>query len=111
MVGVPAAHDVWQPIVGTLAIASMVVGNIVALAQRSLKRMLAYSSIAHVGYLLMGFVLLSLSGLSARITSYNVCYTKLLRMMTHGVSGRFSWPSTTTCMPQKKSPAQSVRRQ
>jgi NADH-quinone oxidoreductase subunit N len=47
------ATHIWQPIVAGLAIASMVVGNLVALAQRSLKRMLAYSSIAHAGYLLV----------------------------------------------------------
>ncbi|MFL5403053.1 MAG: NADH-quinone oxidoreductase subunit N [Gemmatimonadales bacterium] len=49
----PAAGGLWQPVVAGLAIASMVVGNLVALAQRSLKRMLAYSSIAHAGYLLV----------------------------------------------------------
>ena len=48
----PAAASTWQPLVAGLAIASMVLGNLVALAQRSLKRMLAYSSIAHAGYLL-----------------------------------------------------------
>jgi NADH-quinone oxidoreductase subunit N len=48
----PGAANVWQPIIAGLAIASMVLGNLVALAQRSLKRMLAYSSIAHAGYLL-----------------------------------------------------------
>ena len=48
----PAAIGVWQPIVAGLAIASMVLGNLAALAQRSLKRMLAYSSVAHAGYLL-----------------------------------------------------------
>ena len=48
----PSAVSVWQPIVAALAIASMVLGNLVALTQRSLKRMLAYSSIAHAGYLL-----------------------------------------------------------
>jgi NADH-quinone oxidoreductase subunit N len=42
----------WQPVLAFLAIASMVLGNLVALSQRSLKRMLAYSSIAHAGYLL-----------------------------------------------------------
>jgi NADH-quinone oxidoreductase subunit N len=50
----PSAMSLWQPIVAALAIASMVVGNLVALAQRSLKRMLAYSSIGHAGYLLVG---------------------------------------------------------
>ena len=49
----PSATSVWQPIIAALAIASMVVGNLVALSQRSLKRMLAYSSIAHAGYLLV----------------------------------------------------------
>jgi NADH-quinone oxidoreductase subunit N len=48
----PSAIGLWQPIVAALAIASMVLGNLVALTQRSLKRMLAYSSIAHAGYLL-----------------------------------------------------------
>lgn len=51
--GFPQVADTWQPVVAALAIASMVLGNLVALAQRSLKRMLAYSSIAHAGYLLM----------------------------------------------------------
>jgi NADH-quinone oxidoreductase subunit N len=49
----PSASAVWQPVVAALAIASMIVGNLVALAQRSLKRMLAYSSIGHAGYLLV----------------------------------------------------------
>ena len=48
----PALDRVWQPIIVGLAVASMVLGNLVALAQRSLKRMLAYSSVAHAGYLL-----------------------------------------------------------
>jgi NADH-quinone oxidoreductase subunit N len=48
----PSAVAVWQPVVAGLAIASMVLGNLVALSQRSLKRMLAYSSVAHAGYLL-----------------------------------------------------------
>jgi NADH-quinone oxidoreductase subunit N len=49
----PASVALWQPIIGVLAIATMAVGNLVALAQRSLKRMLAYSSVAHAGYLLV----------------------------------------------------------
>jgi NADH-quinone oxidoreductase subunit N len=52
MVGFPSAVSDWQPAIGALAAASMIVGNLVALAQRSLKRMLAYSSVAHAGYLL-----------------------------------------------------------
>jgi NADH-quinone oxidoreductase subunit N len=48
----PSAESLWQPVIYWLAIASMVLGNLVALAQPTLKRMLAYSSIAHAGYLL-----------------------------------------------------------
>lgn len=48
----PTAGD-WTKLVGALAIASMLVGNLFALAQRDIKRMLAYSGIAHMGYLLI----------------------------------------------------------
>lgn len=44
----------WIPLLSTLAIATMILGNLVAMVQRSMKRLLAYSSIAHAGYLLMG---------------------------------------------------------
>lgn len=53
------AGDFWVPVVSVLAILTMVVGNLVALAQRSLKRMLAYSAIAHAGYLLVAVDALS----------------------------------------------------
>ena len=58
----PSAVPLWQPIIAALAIASMVLGNLVALTQRSLKRMLAYSSIAHAGYLLVAVWAGSLAG-------------------------------------------------
>ena len=53
MQGLDHAEQVWQPIISTLAVLTMIVGNLVALSQRTLKRMLAYSSIAHAGYLLV----------------------------------------------------------
>jgi NADH-quinone oxidoreductase subunit N len=53
MEGFPTAPGLWQPVILGLAVASMVVGNLIALAQRTLKRMLAYSSIAHAGYILV----------------------------------------------------------
>jgi NADH-quinone oxidoreductase subunit N len=46
----------WQPAAAVLAIVTMVIGNLAALAQTNVKRMLAYSSIAHAGYLLTAFV-------------------------------------------------------
>jgi len=52
MVTFPANAGAWQPVLGILAIATMVAGNLMALGQRTLKRMLAYSSVAHAGYLL-----------------------------------------------------------
>jgi NADH-quinone oxidoreductase subunit N len=47
---------VWSGIIWMLAILSMVLGNLVALRQNSVKRMLAYSSIAHAGYIMMAFL-------------------------------------------------------
>ncbi len=44
----------WQPVVAVIAALTMIVGNVAALAQTNLKRMLAYSSIAHAGYALVG---------------------------------------------------------
>ncbi len=55
----------WPLLVAVMAAVTMTYGNLVALRQDNVKRMLAYSSIAHVGYLLMGFVLLSEGGLQA----------------------------------------------
>jgi NADH-quinone oxidoreductase subunit N len=52
----PALASQWRPLVAALAIATMIVGNLGALAQPNLKRMLAYSSVAHAGYLLTGLV-------------------------------------------------------
>lgn len=57
----------WGMIVGLMAVLSMVIGNYIALAQTSFKRMLAYSSIAHVGYILIGLVTTSEVGLSSVI--------------------------------------------
>jgi NADH-quinone oxidoreductase subunit N len=50
------ASEAWRPVITGLALLSMVVGNLIALNQRSLKRMLAYSSIAHAGYLLAALI-------------------------------------------------------
>ncbi|NPV07859.1 MAG: NADH-quinone oxidoreductase subunit N [Anaerolineae bacterium] len=50
----------WARVLGAFAIVSMVLGNLVALHQRDIKRMMAYSSIAHAGYIMVGFVTYSL---------------------------------------------------
>src|SRR5579862_1170981 len=63
----------WPQLVLVLSMVTMTLGNLTALSQRNLKRMLAYSSIAHAGYMLMGFVVLSNEGLRAMLF-YMVVY-------------------------------------
>ena len=63
----------WPLIIGIISIATMTLGNLSALNQTNVKRLLAYSSIAHAGYLLMGFVVVSTDGLAA-ILFYLVVY-------------------------------------
>jgi NADH-quinone oxidoreductase subunit N len=50
----PSVATYWMPLIGVLAIVSMVLGNFLALSQRNIKRLLAYSSIAQAGYILVG---------------------------------------------------------
>ena len=63
------ANDEWQwkPVLILIAIVTTVFGSVVAISQRDVKRMLAYSSIAHAGFLLAGVIALSKSGLEASI--------------------------------------------
>lgn len=63
-----------QIILGVLATGSMVVGNIIAISQNNIKRMLAYSSIAHAGYMLIGLAAASEDG-KAAIMFYLSAYT------------------------------------
>ena len=58
---------VWQPIVAALAAITIIVGNVGALAQTSVKRILAWSSVAQGGYLLVGIVVSSAAGLEATL--------------------------------------------
>jgi len=57
--------DDWRPIVWAVAIASMVVGAVFGLTQTDVKRILAYSSIAHAGFILVGLVALDSDGISS----------------------------------------------
>lgn len=52
----PSLHAYWQPLLAIIALASFSLGNLVAIVQSNLKRMLAYSAIAHIGYTLLGLV-------------------------------------------------------
>jgi NADH-quinone oxidoreductase subunit N len=71
--GLGDLHGQWQGMLMVLAILSMVIGNIIAIAQTNLKRMLAYSTIAHVGFLLLG-ILTGTSGGYAASMFYVIVY-------------------------------------
>jgi len=62
---IPLGNLDWPFLIAVLSAATMTLGNLVAIAQSNIKRLLAYSSIAHAGYILMGFVLLNDQGLRA----------------------------------------------
>ena len=70
----PSAFNAWHPAVVGLAIATMVVGNAIGLWQQNIKRMLAYSSIGHAGYLLVALAAGTTQGASALIF-YLLIYT------------------------------------
>jgi NADH-quinone oxidoreductase subunit N len=57
----------WSPVLAALAALSIVVGNLVALAQQNVRRLLAYSAVAHAGYTLIGFVAGNREGFSAAL--------------------------------------------
>ena len=69
----PYVMEHWREVLYALAVVTMTVGNIIALAQTNLKRMFAYSSIAHAGYLLIGMVTASVEAASA-ILFYLISY-------------------------------------
>jgi len=55
----------WQPVLGVIAGASMVIGAVIGITQTDMKRMLAYSSVAHAGFILLGVLAMSEQGASA----------------------------------------------
>ena len=67
-------HDFWTPALMVIVIITLCVGNITALYQKNFKRMLAYSSISHAGYLLFSLVVLTASSAS-NVLVYAAAYT------------------------------------
>src|SRR5919202_121997 len=75
--GMPGAATTWAPVMAVLAIATMFVGNLFALRQRNVRRMLAYSSVAHSGYVLAAFVALQGAGTETAVQAvliYSAAY-------------------------------------
>jgi NADH-quinone oxidoreductase subunit N len=77
--------DAWRLILILLAVASMLVGNLAALAQISVRRLLAYSAMAHAGYILLGLAYFSSSNLSAAAILYYVLTYGLTTIGAFGV--------------------------
>lgn len=73
LIGFAAAKVDWAVMLIPIAILTMAVGNIIALSQTNIKRMLAYSSIAHAGYALLGIITANAEGL-ASVMNYLMIY-------------------------------------
>ena len=71
--GFPGLIEQWQPLIWIVSAASMIVGSLSALVQTNIKRLMAYSSIGHVGYALMGLAAGSEAGLQSLVI-YMVIY-------------------------------------
>jgi NADH-quinone oxidoreductase subunit N len=71
---VQSLNDFWVPVLVVLASISLLIGNVTAVYQQHFKRMLAYSSISHVGYMLFAFVTLNASSDNA-VFVYAAAYT------------------------------------
>ena len=76
------AHQ-WQLMLAVLAVLSLAIGNLVAIVQTNLKRLLAYSTISHMGYLLLGLSAASPEGYAAAMF-YAICYA-LMSVAAFGV--------------------------
>jgi NADH-quinone oxidoreductase subunit N len=75
----------WSLTLALMAVASMIVGNLVALAQTSVRRLLAYSAIAHAGYMLLGLAFFSYTPLSANAILYYILTYGLTTIGAFGV--------------------------
>lgn len=66
-VAVPALRDDWRPVLWAIAILTMVIGTVTAVTQTDVKRMLAYSAVAHSGFILTGVVAANPAGVSSTL--------------------------------------------
>ncbi len=82
------ARQIWGGLIAAISVATMTLGNLLALAQKNIKRMLAYSSIAHAGYALIGIA--SLSGLGLTSTIFYLIAYMLTNLAAFGVVSAYS---------------------
>lgn len=81
--GMPGAAPTWTVLAAFLAIVTMFIGNLFALRQRNVKRMLAYSSVAHSGYILAAFTALQGAGVATAVQAVLI-YSAAYAMMNLG---------------------------
>ncbi len=81
--GMPGAAPTWTAVMAFLAIITMFVGNLFALRQRNVRRMLAYSSVAHSGYILAAFAALQGGGVAFAVQAVLI-YTAAYAVMNMG---------------------------
>ncbi len=81
--GMPEAAATWTAVMAFLAIITMFVGNLAALRQRNVRRMLAYSSVAHSGYILAAFAALQGAGVAFAVQAVLI-YTAAYAIMNMG---------------------------
>ncbi|MEX2657414.1 MAG: NADH-quinone oxidoreductase subunit N [Balneolales bacterium] len=85
----PEARAEWSEVLWFFAVVTMIVGNILALVQENVKRMLAYSSIAHAGYMLVGLTVGTSTAYSA-VLFYLFAYT-LMNVGAFGIVAFYEW--------------------
>jgi NADH-quinone oxidoreductase subunit N len=85
--GGPEIIPYWVIVIAALSVFSMTLGNALALAQKNIKRLLAYSSIAHAGYALIGVVVVSPFGIAA-VVFYLIAYV-VTNLAAFGVVSTF----------------------
>jgi NADH-quinone oxidoreductase subunit N len=84
----PAAAPDWINLLAIISVITMTLGNVLAIAQKNIKRLLAYSSIAHAGYILIGVVAISQLGQSS-VVFYLIAYL-ITNLAAFGVVMTFS---------------------
>jgi NADH-quinone oxidoreductase subunit N len=86
MIALIAIKTDWFLVFAVLAVISMTLGNVVAIVQKSVKRMLAYSSIAHAGYIAIAFVVVAYSLENAQLENAQFALAGgILHVLSHGI--------------------------
>src|SRR5713226_6951662 len=69
-----SARETWEPILAAVSVITLTLGNLAAINQTNIKRLLAYSSISHAGYMLLGLIAGNATGIKG-ISVYILVYT------------------------------------